>query len=86
MQYFGKLPDLQLEIDRSTTRFAMFLSRFLAAANAIGEGAGKMEKAVEMFERIMKVMGRVQSDQETGKLAALKPPKVLPAPWKQKWT
>jgi hypothetical protein len=73
---FKRISSLQLEVDRSTTRFDAFLSRWLDLTNAIGEGAENLEPAAKLMERILRVLGRAKADHDQ---LQLPPPKKAAA-------
>ncbi len=67
-------------MDRTRTPLAALLSRLLDVTNAVGEGAEKLEPAVRLLERVMKVLGRAKADHDAGKLPPPEETQKLPAP------
>jgi hypothetical protein len=76
----AKIAALQLEIDRSTTRFDALLSRWLDLTNAVGEAAKNLEPAVKMLERIMRIFGQAKADHDQRQLPPPEEKKQLPSP------
>lgn len=77
---YGKLAALQLEVDRSKTRFDALLSRMLDFTNAVGDGADNLKPLANLTERLMKVLGRAKSDLDMGLLPSPDETKKLAAP------
>lgn len=77
---YAKISALQLEMDRSTTLMGAILSGYLDVMTAIGEGGERLEPAVKVLERLMRVFRRAKADHDQGQLPPPEEKKQLPPP------
>ena len=77
---YAKISVLQLEVDRSTTSMGALLSGYLDVMTTIGEGGEKLEPAVKVVERLMRVFQRAKADHDQGQLPPPQEKKQLPPP------
>jgi hypothetical protein len=77
---YVRISRLQQEVDRDWTRTEAAMALWLDVTSAIGEGAKKLDPAIDRLERIMKVLGRAKSENDTRSLPAPEEQKQIPAP------
>lgn len=77
---YAKITALQLEVNRSTTALGAILSNYLDIMTAIGEGGERLEPAVKVLERLMRVFRRAKADHDQGQLPSPEETRQLPAP------
>jgi hypothetical protein len=77
---YAKISALQFEVDRSTTLMGAILSGYLDVMTAIGEGGERLEPAVKVLERLMRVFRRAKADHDQGQLPPPEEKKQLPPP------
>lgn len=75
-----RISKLQEEVDRDWTRTEAVIALWLDVTSAIGDGAKKLDPAIERLERIMKVLGRAKNENDTKSLPAPEEQKRIPAP------
>jgi hypothetical protein len=66
------------ELDRAQTKLAAFVSSYLQVSGATGQAAKDLEPAINLFERVMKALGRGSKEQP--KLPKWEEQKQLPSP------
>lgn len=76
---FRRLEKLQFEVDRDRTRSEAAMGLWLDISSAIGQGAQKLDPAIERLERIMKIFAQAR-DEETARLPAPAERKRIPPP------
>lgn len=77
---YEKIAALQLEVDRTRTRFDALFSRWLDFTNVVGESAENLEPLAKVIERLLRTFGRAKADNDRGELPPPPEPEKLPAP------
>lgn len=79
-EIFKRIEKLQAEVSRDRTKSEIVIGLWLDITSAIGQGAEKLDPAIDRLARIMKLLGLARDDDATARLPAPAKPKRIPPP------